>query len=81
MNLSIEPPGAHWGQLDASLASEFASLEGVSHVTARLKRRMLMVPEPESEQLVADLGRLVDAIGIDPQTEQYFRKLASDSDQ
>jgi len=74
-HLSIEPPGAHWGQLDASLASEIASVEGVSHVTARLKRRMLRVPEPGSDQLVADLGRLVDAIGIDPQTEQYFRKL------
>jgi ABC-type lipoprotein release transport system permease subunit len=74
-HLSIEPPGAHWGRLEASLAAELASIEGVAHVTARLKRRMLLIPEPESEQLVADLGRLVDAIGIDPRTELDFRKL------
>jgi len=74
-HISVEPPGAHWGSLDASVATDIAGIENVAHVTARLRRRMLVVSEPKKDELLEVRAEYVDAIGIDPDTEQHFLTL------
>ncbi len=74
-HLSVEPPGAHWGKLDISLVEPIAGLSNVKHVTARLKRRMFLVHEDRSGQLIESGRTRIDAIGINPETEKHFRTL------
>lgn len=70
-HLSVAPPGAHWGQLQASFADELAGLDNVAHVTARLMRRVVAIPaggvtDPEHRL------QWVELIGIDPATVGPF---------
>ncbi len=72
-HLSVQPAGAHWGRLEADLAGPIAELDNVRHVTARLRRRMIICPPEVADQLVAFSTRYVDAIGILPLDELHFR--------
>ncbi|MFQ5413276.1 MAG: FtsX-like permease family protein [Phycisphaerae bacterium] len=74
-HLSVHPPGAHHGALDAGVASDIAALENVQHVAVRLRRRMFLVDAESPDQLVGKDIRWVDAIGIDPDAERHFRTL------
>jgi ABC-type antimicrobial peptide transport system permease subunit len=74
-HVTIHPLGAHWGRLDASMARGLAEIENVIHVTARLHRRVRLCREGETEDLVTRRWRWVDAIGIDPTTEEPFQSL------
>ncbi len=74
-HLSIHPPGAHWGTVEASLVDAIAELDNVRHVTARLRRRMRLLRPEERDQLLETRWRRVDAIGIKPETEQVFLEL------
>ena len=67
--VSIHPPGAHWGTLPAQLAASVARLDEVSAVTARLKRRLRAEPaSPTPGQTAID----IDAVGINAATEGPF---------
>ena len=72
-HLSINPPGAHHGHLDVSLADDIAALEGVERVTARLQRRMYYVDMERDVELVGKDVWWIDGIGINPETEAHFR--------
>jgi len=74
-HITVHPPGAHWGTLDASLAGPLAELEHVEHVTARLTRRVHLVWKPQQDRLVELGWRWVDAIGIDAASERPFLTL------
>jgi len=74
-HLSVEPPGAHWGRMQASLADSIAELPNVAHVTARLKRRMHASVPIDQGGSSEKRGEPVDALGINPQTEEHFRTL------
>jgi ABC-type lipoprotein release transport system permease subunit len=74
-HITVHPPGAHWGTLDASLAEPLAKLDHVEHVTARLTHRVHLVWKPRQDRLVETGWRWVDAIGIDPASEQHFLTL------
>lgn len=65
-HLSIEPPGAHHGLLDAGLAGELARLPEVRHASARLNRRAFRVATFTDDQLTAQPEAFVDLVGIDP---------------
>ncbi|MHC4089002.1 MAG: FtsX-like permease family protein [Planctomycetota bacterium] len=70
-HLSIEPPLAHWGRVDQSLAVPLAGLSNVQHVTYRLKRHLTVVLSAQEAALQTEN---VDAIGIDAGTEYVFRE-------
>ena len=72
-HLTVYPPGGHWGTLDAAVASPLAKLDNVQHVTARLRRRMRLAPAAPSDPLADPAWRWVDAVGIVPETEAFFR--------
>lgn len=72
-HITVHPPGAHWGAMDASLTEALAELDNVRHVTARLQRRMRLIRVEEAEQLLQPSWWSVDAIGVDPESEQHFR--------
>ncbi len=74
-HLTVHPTGAHWGTLDASLGETIAGLDNVRHVTARLRRRVRLVRPHEADQLLESGWSWVDAVGINPETERYFRTL------
>jgi ABC-type lipoprotein release transport system permease subunit len=71
-HLTVHPPGAHWGGFDASLAGRVAQLPNVRHVTVRLKRRARLIRAEQAGQLAQNVWMLVDAIGIEPQTQSHF---------
>lgn len=72
-HISISPPGAHWGSMDASFAETMRGLDNVKKVTARVIRRLVCISPSETDQLLSSKGSFVDAIGIDPNTEYDFR--------
>lgn len=72
-HVTIHPPGAHWGSIDAFLTEPLRSLSNVDHVTARLRRRMRLNPSVETETATATGQWIVDAIGINADTETPFR--------
>lgn len=78
-HLSIQPPGAHWGTMDASLARDVSAVNNVSQATARLHRRMVVVSPPREGALLPDRAEWVDAIGIDPATEASFLTVFEDT--
>ena len=76
-HVSVHPPGAHWGQLDATLAEEFKVLSNVEHVTARLHRRLhFRSPRSDVRSFLTHTVE-VDAVGINPATERPFRVFPS----
>jgi len=74
-HLSIHPPGAHWGSLDAALSSEIAQLDNVAHVTARLKRVVEAEPAPGPGAARNSARIELDAVGVDAAQEERFLKL------
>lgn len=74
-HLTVYPPGGHWGTLDASIAEPIAALSNVGHVTARLQRRMRIARPRAAESTTEPTWSWIDAVGIDPETESYFRAL------
>jgi ABC-type lipoprotein release transport system permease subunit len=74
-HLSVEPPGAHWGELDLSLMEPISELPNVKQVTARFKHRMYLVHDAHPEQFVDEDRRQIDAVGIIPEMERHFRSL------
>ncbi len=91
-HISIEPPGSHWGHMNAGLLDTIEQLEGIKHATIRLKRRMFIpgtgpslspsktesqtarqAEAPARTYLVQRSKTYIDAIGIDPDREMYFR--------
>ena len=74
-HVTVHPVGAHWASIDASLAKAFHGIENVQHVTARLHRRLRLIPEADAKRLISSAWWEVDAIGINPDTEQHFRTL------
>ncbi len=76
-HVTVHPVGAHWASMDASLAEALASIENVSHVTARLQRRLRLIRDEDAGRLLSDTWQQVDAIGINPDTERAFRALSN----
>ncbi|MBU0639663.1 MAG: ABC transporter permease, partial [Planctomycetes bacterium] len=74
-HLSVHPPGAHWGTLDTALAAEVVKLDNVRHATGRLRRRAHLFHVTDSPRLLDADGWRVDAIGINPETEEPFLNL------
>ncbi len=74
-HLTLHPLGAHWGTLDASVAKAVAELDNVEHVTARLQRRVKLRKRDDTHPLLAVGWWWVDAVGIDPTTEEPFQSL------
>ncbi|RJP36106.1 MAG: FtsX-like permease family protein [Phycisphaerales bacterium] len=74
-HITIDPPGAHWGSLEASLAEPIRKVDHVAYVSARLKRPMVVVPPPRAQELLPDKHDYVDAIGIDPGADAPFQTL------
>ena len=74
-HLSIQPPGAHWGSIEARAASPIRSLDNVKHVAVRLRRRVLAVTDNPGERFAAAVRWRVDAIGIRPEDEMHFYSL------
>lgn len=74
-HLSIQPAGAHWGALDASLADELNVLDNVLLAAPRLQRRMLMLSPRISEVTSEPIGRQVDVVGIEPEKETAFGRI------
>ncbi len=74
-HITVDPPGAHWGSLEAALAEPIRAVDHVVHVSARLIRPMVVVPPPEAQELLPDKHDYVDAIGIDPVTDEPFQSL------
>lgn len=74
-HLSIHPPGAHWGNLDAALTTEISQLDNVAHVTARLKRVVDAEPirAPGAQEHFTRIE--LDAVGIEAAREVPFLKL------
>ncbi|MFQ5590431.1 MAG: FtsX-like permease family protein [Phycisphaerae bacterium] len=70
--LSIHPPGGHWGSFDASITSKIARLPNVSHVTARLRRRARLIRAERADRTMHTESRPVDVIGVDQSTQQHF---------
>ncbi|UCE59685.1 MAG: ABC transporter permease [Phycisphaerales bacterium] len=71
-HLSIHPPGAHWGSLQASFADRVAKVENVRHVTTRLRRHARIICPEQSDNLTPTRWLPVDAIGVDPKTQHCF---------
>lgn len=71
-HLSVESTMGHWGTMDERIVPIMRSLEGVTHVTARLRRPMYLVITTEMDVPTGE-DFAVDALGIDPSTEQAFR--------
>ena len=76
-HVSVHPVGAHWGSLDVTLASTIDEMDNVVHVTSRLHRRCRLVSVTEAGGLVESGWLWVDAIGIEPDRQRHFRKLAN----
>ncbi len=76
-HVSVFPVGAHWGSLDATIALPIAEMDNVVHVTTRLHRRCHLISAAEAEGVIESDWSWVDAIGIEPSRERYFRKLAN----
>lgn len=76
-HLSVSPPGAHWGAMDAAFADSLRELDAVKKVTARLVRRLVLLLPSDSDQLFGSRGYYVDAVGIDPRTEYDFRSFSN----
>lgn len=74
-HVSIDPPGAHWGSLEASFADTVRRLPNVSGVTARLHRRAFLTWRSRSEHLLPSGGLQFDVVGIDPEHEAPFRSI------
>jgi ABC-type lipoprotein release transport system permease subunit len=74
-HLSIQPAGAHWGALDASLADELSGLENVVLAAPRLQRRMLMLSPRIADGSSESPGRQVDVVGIEPEKETAFGRI------
>ena len=74
-HLSIHPPGAHWGSLDAALATDISRLDNVAHVTARLKRAVEAEPAREPGDQKPFTRFELDAVGIDAALEGPFLRL------
>ncbi len=71
----IESTLGHWGVIDQSMADTARAIEGVEHVTARLRRRMHLSVGADNHQAdrPAPPEIAVDAVGIQPETEYGFR--------
>lgn len=74
-HLTVAPPGAHWGQLEASLADDLAKLDGVAVTTAKLIRRSIARRLPEEPLPPGSRPRTVDLIGVDAATIATFLSL------
>jgi putative ABC transport system permease protein len=75
--LSVESVYGPEGTVYQSVAGQVARLPNVDHVTAQLKARMMftpLLPATAPGDLVEASGREVQAIGIDPITDQYFHE-------
>lgn len=71
-HLSIAPPGAHWGQLEAAFAEKVARIDGVREVTAKLIRRVVVLPKGQEEAGPDHRVHWIEIIGIDPATIAPF---------
>lgn len=69
-HLTVEPPLGHWGHVDQALTVPLAKLNNVAKVAPKLKRVVTAVLSSADEQL-----RIlpVDAIGLDPAMDYFFR--------
>lgn len=74
-HLTVHPLGAHWGTLDASMAKTLVELDNVQHVTARLQRRVRFFKSDEGTGFIPGGWWWVDAVGIDPTTEEAFQSM------
>jgi ABC-type lipoprotein release transport system permease subunit len=71
-HLSIESMWGSVGTVYQSLENEVRTLDNVAHVTARLKHVMIAQPLKETDGPAP--RERVEATGIDPETEYYFRE-------
>lgn len=80
-HLSVESVFGQNGQVNQHLADKIAVLPNVEHVTCRLLHHMYLQPlieRPGATQPVEGKGVSVQAIGIDPRTEYFFREYRQD---
>lgn len=71
-HLTVFPPGAHWGALDAFLAEDIAKLDNVAAVTPSLTRRMRLSPAREAAHVEPIV---VDAVSYDTTRDAAARTL------
>jgi ABC-type lipoprotein release transport system permease subunit len=74
-HVSVHAPGAHWGTVDASFVPKVEELPNIASVTGRLIRRVNATPAFDGPITERPETRLVDAIGINPETEDPFLQL------
>lgn len=74
-HLSIVPPGAHWGTLDARLAVELRQWPEVAEVSPRLVRVVLSWADTEEMRKHPDWMPILDAVGMEAATGWNFLPL------